>query len=286
MPQLEKWRLRQICEQTKSLSTLWVCKLLATQCASVLHLDLYAWDWTILNVLICRQVSAIVYDSANPDQKAQANLTITVERNENRPRFTPGDYSTELLEIEPVGSNILQVKATDEDGVGIKLKSNSKSSSLESLDQYLAVRLTKNEQMNANSPIYCCFEGSCEVSAGGVTRRRGTRVLLHQPRQGRRSSGEATQRNISDRFQGDFLASFSKLVHYSLPSERILDSLPSETILACQAKDKNKNYIIGVPLLCDQGPIYRERDDATWLHLALNWVSSVCFSMETSRETP
>ena len=59
----------------------------------------------------------MVYDDANPDEKAYANLTITVRRNEKKPRFEKSDYTSQILEITPIGTQVVQVQASDEEGV-------------------------------------------------------------------------------------------------------------------------------------------------------------------------
>ena len=56
------------------------------------------------------QLTVSVYDSANPEQKAYANLTITVERNENRPTFQPNEYFSSEYEIISVGTTVATVR--------------------------------------------------------------------------------------------------------------------------------------------------------------------------------
>ena len=58
-----------------------------------------------------------MYDDANPDKVAQTNVTITVRRNENAPRFENSDTSVNVLEIAPVGTSIATVRAQDADRV-------------------------------------------------------------------------------------------------------------------------------------------------------------------------
>ncbi len=64
--------------------------------------------------LFC-QVTAHVYDDANPENIASTNLTINVRRNENAPRFDRGEYAVNMLEIDPIGSEIVQLEASDRD---------------------------------------------------------------------------------------------------------------------------------------------------------------------------
>jgi hypothetical protein len=62
------------------------------------------------------QMLAYVYDTDNPENRAYANVTIAMKRNENKPRFEKSDYLETILEIEAIGSSITQVKANDRDG--------------------------------------------------------------------------------------------------------------------------------------------------------------------------
>ena len=63
-----------------------------------------------------------MYDEANPDSKAETNVSISVTRNANRPRFEPYDYRRTVLEIVPIGTSITQVIATDKDKVRIYIE--------------------------------------------------------------------------------------------------------------------------------------------------------------------
>ena len=55
-------------------------------------------------------------------QTAEAYVNITVQRNENQPQFTSGEYRKEIMENFPLGESILQVSATDKDvGVSIRI---------------------------------------------------------------------------------------------------------------------------------------------------------------------
>ncbi len=58
-----------------------------------------------------------MYDDANPDKTTSTNLTITVNRNANAPRFQNSNIRATVLEIVPVGSSIATVRATDRDQV-------------------------------------------------------------------------------------------------------------------------------------------------------------------------
>ena len=54
-----------------------------------------------------------VFDSVNPENRALTNLTVTVTRNDVRPRFLANDRSTSILEITSVGSVVATVEATE-----------------------------------------------------------------------------------------------------------------------------------------------------------------------------
>ena len=59
----------------------------------------------------------LTYDSENLDNVAATNLTVTVKRNEYKPRFNQGEYSKTILEIQPIGSTVLRVSASDQNKV-------------------------------------------------------------------------------------------------------------------------------------------------------------------------
>lgn len=61
------------------------------------------------------QITAYVFDDANPENQIFTNLTITVKRNENQPRFERSEYTTNALEITPIGTSLVQLTATDRD---------------------------------------------------------------------------------------------------------------------------------------------------------------------------
>ena len=42
-------------------------------------------------------------------------MTITVRRNENAPRFDRGEYVANVLEIDPIGTELVQLDASDRD---------------------------------------------------------------------------------------------------------------------------------------------------------------------------
>ena len=61
----------------------------------------------------------IVYDDANPRQKAQTEFMIPVKRNEFAPVFSETIYTKSISEGYPLGTKIIQVIASDQDEVCI-----------------------------------------------------------------------------------------------------------------------------------------------------------------------
>jgi len=54
------------------------------------------------------------------EQIAETTVNVTVRRNEFEPRFTQSEYrKSPLAEKTPVGTSIVQVTATDRDGVSV-----------------------------------------------------------------------------------------------------------------------------------------------------------------------
>lgn len=60
-----------------------------------------------------------LYDSFWPDNKAIADLTINVTRNPSGPLFKQQTYTQNLRGDHPVGRIVLQLEASDSDGVNI-----------------------------------------------------------------------------------------------------------------------------------------------------------------------
>ena len=56
-----------------------------------------------------------MYDDANPEKIATANLTITVQRNRYAPRFERGEYVANVLEIAPIGTQLVELEGSDRD---------------------------------------------------------------------------------------------------------------------------------------------------------------------------
>lgn len=63
------------------------------------------------------QARFTAYDSANPRQVAQAELSIRVLRNQNGPVYNPSTYRMTIAETYEVGSVVLTLTATDADQV-------------------------------------------------------------------------------------------------------------------------------------------------------------------------
>lgn len=68
------------------------------------------------------QLEVTVHDSFYVDDKATATVTIQVQRNPSAPRFTdnlpvPFTYTRLITENFPVGDVVIDVNATDDDGV-------------------------------------------------------------------------------------------------------------------------------------------------------------------------
>ena len=58
----------------------------------------------------------ICYDTAYPDQIASTLVRITVERNENKPRFKPSSsYKVTVTDVFQVGEILVEIRAEDED---------------------------------------------------------------------------------------------------------------------------------------------------------------------------
>ena len=61
----------------------------------------------------------MAYDSANPGQRATSLVTISVTRNENGPIFGRSTYSEAVPESLELGAFVVEVNATDMDGVSV-----------------------------------------------------------------------------------------------------------------------------------------------------------------------
>ena len=57
------------------------------------------------------------YDTAYPSRASTQDIQVEVVRNANSPRFVKENYIKTITEKFPIGDNILQVSATDVDGV-------------------------------------------------------------------------------------------------------------------------------------------------------------------------
>jgi len=56
------------------------------------------------------------YNILNPSKIGLATVVVNVDRNINSPVFT-GNYTTQINENIPLGTRIIQVQASDDDGV-------------------------------------------------------------------------------------------------------------------------------------------------------------------------
>ena len=57
----------------------------------------------------------MTYDTSNPTQKARAEVTVSVTRNEHAPVFNKAIYEEEISENFPLGDVIVSVTASDLD---------------------------------------------------------------------------------------------------------------------------------------------------------------------------
>ena len=71
------------------------------------------------------------YDTAYPDQIATATVAIGVSRNEFAPVFTQSPYRVTINETLPLGTCILSVSASDEDGDRVTYSTNGDTDTLE-----------------------------------------------------------------------------------------------------------------------------------------------------------
>jgi len=65
------------------------------------------------------QLRVTAYDDQDPGRLATAEVTILVQRNANAPKFKQTSYRTTLDEKSPLGVGIINVTASDGDGVSI-----------------------------------------------------------------------------------------------------------------------------------------------------------------------
>lgn len=63
------------------------------------------------------QVRIELYDTAWPDNRVHADLTINVNRNPNGPIFSPTTYNREIKANFELGGVVIQLTASDPDGV-------------------------------------------------------------------------------------------------------------------------------------------------------------------------
>ncbi len=63
------------------------------------------------------QLQIVVYDSQVPDVRDTETVTITILRNPNEPHFAQNPYSRTILETHELGLSVVDIDATDIDGV-------------------------------------------------------------------------------------------------------------------------------------------------------------------------
>lgn len=59
----------------------------------------------------------VAYDSDRPDDTAHTNLTVNVNRNPNAPNFIDSNYQRTVNESYPISVSLVQIEASDNDGV-------------------------------------------------------------------------------------------------------------------------------------------------------------------------
>lgn len=72
----------------------------------------------VKNYLFQLRISA--YDSIDPSKNTLTDVTITVARNVNPPVFDRTTYSTRITELYSMGIPVLNITATDPEGVRIR----------------------------------------------------------------------------------------------------------------------------------------------------------------------
>lgn len=80
----------------------------------------------IVLCLFCFQLEVVVYDDAYTADRATSTVTINVNRNPSGPVFIdnlvpPLTYTRLITENFPVGDVVIDVNATDSDGVSLNL---------------------------------------------------------------------------------------------------------------------------------------------------------------------
>ena len=71
--------------------------------------------------IIYFQLFVVAYDDQVPESKARLEVRITVARNKGAPVFEPRSYSETIDEFHDVNALVLQVNATDPEGVSIMI---------------------------------------------------------------------------------------------------------------------------------------------------------------------
>ena len=69
------------------------------------------------------QLQVEIYDDANPTQRVETSVKITVQRNVNAPQFGQENYRANVVENYPIGASVVTVQARDNDNVRITVTS-------------------------------------------------------------------------------------------------------------------------------------------------------------------
>ncbi len=65
------------------------------------------------------QLRVEIYDDANPSQRVETSVKITVQRNVNAPQFSQENYRANVVENYPIGASVVTVQARDNDNVSL-----------------------------------------------------------------------------------------------------------------------------------------------------------------------
>ena len=77
-------------------------------------------------LLLPLQLRVQIYDSSNPEQRAETMVLITVNRNVNGPQFSQANYRANVVENYPIGASVVTIQATDSDYVSVGLLTGTK----------------------------------------------------------------------------------------------------------------------------------------------------------------
>lgn len=77
--------------------------------------------WRLYMNVVYFQLEVLAYDPQYPVDFATATVTLSISRNENVPIFSPPTYRVTISETAIIGSSVIRVTASDNDGVCIRL---------------------------------------------------------------------------------------------------------------------------------------------------------------------